>query len=328
MDMTTRYLGLELKHPFMPGASPLSNDLDTVRRLEDAGASAIVLYSLFEEQIVKEQVATALTHQAEQSFAEALSYLPDPEDFRLGPDDYLELVGKVKAAVSVPVIASLNGSSPSAWVRYARQIEQAGADALELNTYELAHSLNDSSAQIEQRTVDLVTQMRESTRIPFAVKLLPVYAGLPQFASRLAEAGAHGLVLFNRTYHPSIDLEELEMNAVHPLSHPGELSIRLRWLGMISPRVAISLACSGGVHSAEGALRALMCGADVVQSVSALLRHGPEYLGIIIQGVESWLEEKEYESLSELRGSMNLLRCPDPRAYTRVNYIQTLRAWD
>ncbi len=328
MDLTTRYLGLELKNPCMPGASPLVADLDTVRRLEDAGAAAIVLYSLFEEQIVQEQVASARARHTEQSFAEALSYLPDPEDFRLGPDEYLALIGKVKDAVSVPVIASLNGSSPSGWVRYAKQIEQAGADALELNTYELAHSLNDSSEQIEQHTVDLVTEMRAATRIPFAVKLLPVYAGLPAFASRLADAGAHGLVLFNRMYHPSIDLEELEMHAVHPLSHPGELSVRLRWLGMISPRVALSLACSGGVHSAEGALRALMCGADVVQVVSALLRHGPDYLGIIIQGIESWLEEKQYNSLSELRGSMSLLRCPDPRAYTRVNYIQTLRAWD
>ena len=192
MDMTTRYLGLELKHPFMPGASPLVAGLDTVRRLEDAGASAIVLYSLFEEQIVHEQLATNRAEHAEQSFAEALSYLPDPDDFRLGPEDYLEKIDQIKQAVSVPVIASLNGTSPSAWVRYAKQIEQAGADALELNTYELAYALNDSSQQIEQRTVDLVKLLKESTTIPVAVKLLPVYGGLPAFATRLGDAGADG----------------------------------------------------------------------------------------------------------------------------------------
>lgn len=328
MDLTTQYLGMTLKHPFMPGASPLAHDLDKVRRLEDAGASAIVVYSLFEEQIVHEQLATSRAEYADDSFAESLSYLPEPEDFRLGPHEYLALVSKIRDVVDVPVIASLNGSSPGGWAQYARQIQQAGADAIELNTYELAYSLDESSQQIEQRIIDLVQLVKQSVTVPLSIKLLPVYSGLPMFAERLAEAGADGLVLFNRMYQPTIDLEELSMLATHPLSQPGELAVRLRWLGIISPRTEMSLACSGGVHSAEAAIRALMCGADVVQIVSALLRHGPEYLGAVVRRVSDWLEENEYEKLADLRGSMNVIRCPDPRAYTRASYIQTLQVWD
>jgi len=328
MDLTTDYLCLKLKHPFMPGTSPLVNDMDKVRRLEDAGASAIVLYSLFEEQLVGEQFAARRAELHDNSFPEALSYLPDPEDFRLGPEEYLTLIRNVKEAVGVPVIASLNGTTPSAWVRYARQIEQAGADALELNIYDLAYTIDQTSQQIEDRTVALVKQVKEATGLPLAAKLLPIYAGLTDFARRLTEAGADGLVLFNRMYQPSIDLEELEMRSSHPLSHPGELGVRLRWLGVLSPHVMASLACSGGVHTPEAAIRALMCGADVVQVVSALMRHGPEFLGPLIASVRRWLEENEYTSLHELRGSMNLLRCPRPQVYTRASYIETLRAWD
>ena len=328
MDLTTRYLNLDLKNPFMPGASPLVDDLDAVRRLEDAGASAIVMYSLFEEQILQEQFAVGRTESFEQSNPEGLSYLPDPEDFRLGPDEYLGLIQKVKNTVNVPVIASLNGTTPASWARYAKLIEQAGADALELNAYELAYSVDETSQQIEQRTIDLVRLMKEATDLPIAVKLLPIYAGMTEFAKQLVEAGADGLVLFNRMYQPMIDLEELEMRASHPLSHPDELAVRLRWLGMVSARVQTTLACTGGIHTPENAVRALMCGADVVQMVSALLRHGPEFLGHIITGVERWLDEHEYHSLDELRGSMNFSRCPDPKAYTRASYIQTLQAWD
>jgi len=328
MDLTTDYLCLKLKHPFMPGASPLVHDLDTTRQLEDAGASAIVIYSLFEEQLIGEQFAAAHTDQYREVFPEALSMMPDPEDFRLGPDDYLDLVRRTKEAVSVPVIASLNGTTPSSWVSYAKQIEQAGADALELNIYDLAFTIDETSQQIEDRTVELVKAVKDATHLPIAAKLLPIYAGMTDFARRLTEAGADGLVLFNRMYQPAIDLEELEMQSSHPLSHPGELGVRLRWLGVLSPHVMTSLACSGGVHTPEAAIRALMCGADVVQLVSALIRHGPEFLTPMIQSVTRWLEDNEYTSLHELRGSMNLLRCPRPQVYTRASYIETLQAWD
>lgn len=328
MDLTTDYLGLTLKNPLMPGASPLVDNADSVRLLEDSGAAAIVLYSLFEEQIVGEQLAAGQALSQGGNSPEAMSYLPDPDGFRLGPDEYLALIDRIKAAVAVPVIASLNGVTPESWVRYARQIEQVGADALELNIYDLGSAVDLSSEQIEERTVQLVCAVRAETRLPLAVKLLPIYAGLGRFAGRLAEAGADGLVLFNRMYQPTIDLEALEVRPSHPLSHPGELAVRLRWLGVLSPTFPGSLACTGGVHSPEAAIQALACGAHTVQLVSALIRHGADYVGHVLRHICQWLEEQGYETLGELRGSMNLLRCPEPRAYTRANYIQTLAAWD
>ncbi len=328
MDLSTTYLGLELPHPFMPGASPLADDLDTVRKLEDAGAAAIVMHSLFEEQLAQEQLATDWHMESPaDSFAEALSYLPDPESFKLGPDEYLEQLRRVKAAVAVPVIGSLNGTTLGGWLEYARLIEEAGADALELNVYRLATDPDESSETIERQALDMVRAVRESVEIPLAVKLSPFYTALASFARRMQEAGADGLVLFNRFYQADIDLEELEAVRTLKLSDSSELLLRLRWLAILSGRLDISLASSGGVHTAIDAIKATLCGADAIQVVSALLRHGPEHLRVLRTDLEAWLVEHEYESLTQMRGSMNLERCPDAEAYERANYMHILQGY-
>jgi len=327
MDLSTTYLGLRLQHPIMPGASPLGYDLDKVRHMEDVGAAAIVLPSLFEEQIVEEQLSahnSMVTHA--NSFAEALTYLPDPDDFRLGPQEYLERVRTIKETVHIPVIASLNGVSDGYWVDYARLIEQAGADALELNVYYLSMKEDETSEFVEGRTLALVREVREGIQIPFAVKLSPFYSALASFAKVLEDSGAHGLVLFNRFYQPDIDTEELDVIRVN-LSQPSELLLRLRWLAILSAQRTLSLAASGGVHDAFGAVKAIMAGANAVQMVSALLHNGPDHLGDVVSGLMNWLEEHEYESLAQLQGSMNLSRCPDPSAYERANYVQILQSW-
>lgn len=328
LDLSTRYCGLELANPIMPGASPLVDNLDNVRRLEDAGAAAIVMRSLFEEQIVSEELNAHRAMIATTNVSpEALDFLPDPDDYRLGPDEYLQQIARIRKAVDLPVIASLNGTHISGWVRYATLIEQAGADALELNPYEMASSTDESSDAIERRILELVTEVHEATSIPLAVKLLPHFAGLPAFAERLAAAGADALVMFNRAYQPVIDLEELEMSQAYPLSSHDELPLRLRWLGLVSHKVTVDLACSGGVYSSEDALRALMCGATVVQIVSAILRYGPIHLKTVLAGMREWMEDHEYESIAQMRGSMNAANCPDPRVYTRWGYIRTLQSW-
>lgn len=327
MDLSTTYCGLKLSNPFMPGASPLVNDMDNVRRLEDAGASAIVMHSLFEEQIKSEELATAAAvNTPAESYAEALTYLPEPIEFRLGPEEYLEHIRKVKAAVKLPVIGSLNGTTIGGWLRYAKLIEQAGADALELNVYELVTDPAVTSRSIEDRTVQMVEEVRRTIKIPLAVKLSPFYSALPGFARRLHESGADGLVLFNRFYQPDIDVDQLEMYSVN-LSSSSELLLRLRWLGILFDAKGISLAASGGVHTCLDAVKAIMCGASAVQMVSALLRRGPEYLATVRTETEQWIEQAEYESLSQMRGSMSLKRCPDPRAYERANYIKILQSW-
>jgi len=328
MDLTTTYCGLTLKSPLMTGASPLPKRLDRARRLEDAGASAIVMWSLFEEQLVHEEIATVQARSVHaESFPEALTYLPDSEGLEVGPDEYLKSLADVKSAVSVPVFGSINGTSASGWVEYATLIEQAGADGIELNAYEFTFGSH-TSAAIEDHLVELVSAVRAATRLPIAVKLLPYFSGLPSLCARLREAGANAVVMFNRTYEPSIDIEELEMDGVYPLSEPGELSLRLRWLGLVSGKSLVTgpidLACSGGVHTSEDAIRALMCGATVVQMVSALIRREVEWMGTLVSELDRWMEEHEYDSLDQLRGSMDSRRCPDPWAYTRQSYIRTL----
>lgn len=328
MDLTTTYLGFHLPHPFLPGASPLVDDLDTVRRLEDAGAAAIVMHSLFEEQITREQLATArhLEGPAE-SVAEALSYLPTPDSFALGPEEYVGQLQRIKAAVSVPVIASLNGTTEGGWLAYARLLEEAGADALELNVYSLATDLEQSGETIERRTLHMLAAVKGWIRIPVAVKLSPFYSSLAHFAGRLAGAGADGLVLFNRFYQPDIDAEALEVVPALRLSDSSELLLRLRWLAILSGRVKASLAVSGGVHTGLDAVKAVMAGADAVQVVSALLKNGPERLATLRQELARWLEEHEYDSLAQMRGSLNLLHCPDPAAHERANYMTILQSW-
>lgn len=328
MDLSTTYLGLRLENPFMPGASPLVDDLDTIRRLEDAGAAAIVMHSLFEEQIVREQVSTFLhTELHGESFAEALYYFPNPERFALGPEEYLHHVSRVKGTVSCPVIASLNGTTLGGWLRHAKLIEEAGADALELNVYQLATDVNESAQEIEDRTVEMLRAVKASVRIPVAVKLSPFYTSLAHLARRLDDAGADGLVLFNRFYQPDIDVEELQaLRALH-LSNSSELPLRLRWLAILSGRVRASLAVTGGVHTAVDAVKAMMTGAHAVQIVSALLKHGPGYLRTLITDFRSWMEEHEYEYLRQLQGNMNLQACPDPKVYERANYMLVLQGW-
>jgi dihydroorotate dehydrogenase (fumarate) len=326
MDLTTRYLGLELAHPFMPGASPLADDLDSVRRVEDAGASAIVMRSLFEEQIVRERARTM--HDLEShadAYAEASSFLPRPEEFHLGPHEYLEQLHRIKRAVSIPVIASLNGHTDSGWLEYARLIEQGGADALELNVYHLATDPEETAEQVDQRVLGIVSTVRRSVRIPIAVKLAPFHSALANLARRLATAGANGLVLFNRFYQPDIDPIALEVVPRLVLSDESELRLRLCWLSVLSGNAKVDLACSGGVHSGLDAVKALMAGATVVQVVSALLRGGPRTLTTIREEVVRFLEEQEYTSLTQLRGNMNLARCPDPSAFERGNYMRVLQ---
>ncbi|MCL4836952.1 MAG: dihydroorotate dehydrogenase-like protein [Thermoanaerobaculia bacterium] len=328
MDLRTTYLGLELAHPLMPGASPMADDLDTVRRLEDAGASAIVLHSLFEEQLAGEQLAThAALEASTESYAESLSFLPSPSDFRLGPEEYLEQIRKIKQAVKVPVIASLNGTSLGGWLAYARMMEEAGADALELNIYQLATDPEESGQMIERRTVSMVRAVTSAVMIPVAVKLSPYYTSVSSLATQLDDAGVDGLVLFNRFYQPDIDVEELEVKTHLRLSDSSELLLRLRWLAILAGRVKASLAVTGGVHSAIDVVKSVMSGAHAVQLVSALLRHGPYYLKFILDDLVRWLEEHEVDSLDEIRGNMSLERCPDPRQLERTNYMRVLGSW-
>jgi dihydroorotate dehydrogenase (fumarate) len=327
MDLSTTYLGLDLPHPLIPGASPLAYDLGSVKRLEDAGAAAIVMPSLFEEQVLREQLAThdsIVTHA--ETFAEALDYFPRNEDFKLGPHEYLEKVRSIKHSTDLPVIASLNGTTDGRWLDYARLIEQAGADALELNVYYVAMDPGETGRVLEDRTVEMVRTIKAATGLPVAVKLSPFYTSMVDFAGQLVDAGADALVIFNRFYQPDIDVDELEVTRVN-LSSSSELLLRLRWLAILSCRVDASLAVTGGVHNEVDAVKAIMTGAHAVQMVSALLEHGPEHLLTVREDLERWLVEHEYESLRQLQGSMNLDNCPNPAAYERANYIQLLQSW-
>jgi len=328
MDLSTTYLGFKLPNPLMPGASPLVDDLDNVKRLEDAGAAAIVMHSLFEEQITHEQLGHLhAVEMHEDSFAEALSYFPRAEEYRLGPEKYLEQIRKIKATVKVPVIASLNGTSPAGWLDYAKLIEQAGADALELNVYYLATQAWETSESVERRTLEAVRVVKGAIKIPVAVKLSPFYSALANLAKQLDEAGADALVLFNRFYQPDIDVEELEVVPSLQLSDSSELLLRLRWLAILSGHVKGSLACSGGVHSPLDAIKAVMAGAHAVQLVSALLKREPAYLQTVRTGMERWMEEHEYSSLSQMHASMSHQKSPNPQALERANYMRILQGW-
>lgn len=328
MDLSTTYLGLELPHPLMPGAGPLVDDLDNVRRLEDAGAAAIVMHSLFEEQIAIEQLGTIYHMEMHaDSFAEALSYFPTPSEYRLGPDDYLERIRRLKEAVGIPVIASLNGVTPAGWLEYAKLMEQAGADALELNFYYMATDPAESGDAVERRLVEIAHTVKQETALPVAVKLSPFFSSLANVAQRLDEVGVDGLVIFNRFYQPNIDVEALEVTPSLYLSDSSELNLRLRWLAVLSGRVRASLAVTGGVHTHLDAIKAVMAGAHAVQMVSALLEKGPAELRKVREQMAVWLEAHEYESLRQMQGSMGLDRCPEPGAFERANYMRVLQSW-
>jgi len=328
MDLSTDYLGLRLSHPLIPGAGPLSEDLDLVRRLEDAGAPAIVMSSLFEEQFVREQTATWRQTNLFGNFSgEASSFFPEHAIPALGPEAYLDRIARLKRAVRVPVIASLNGTTDGGWLDCARRIEQAGADALELNVYALPHDPRQDAAAIEARTLSMVTTLRRELTIPLAVKLSPFYTALADVARRLDEAGVDGLVLFNRVYQPDFDLEELEVRPALQLSNPSELPLRLRWIGLLSGQVRASLAVTGGVHGVHDVVRSVMAGAHAVQVVSALLINGPGHLERLRMELAHWLEEHEDASLAQARGSLSAASCPDPEAYGRANYMLSLKSW-
>jgi dihydroorotate dehydrogenase (fumarate) len=328
MDLSTTYLGLKLAHPLIVGSSPMVDDLGMVKKLEDAGAAAIVMHSLFEEQITREQLGTVMDMELHaESFAEALSYFPRPEDYRLGPEGYLEHIAKVKAAVKIPVIGSLNGTTPGGWLSYAKQIEQAGADALELNGYYLATRTWETSEEVEKRMLDTLKTVRAAVKIPLAVKLSPFFSSIAHTAKQLCEAGADGIVLFNRFYQPDIDVEELEVKHRLELSTSDELLLRLRWIAVLSGQVKCSLAATGGVHTAIDALKAVMVGANAVQVVSCLLKHGPGKLTELRDGLAKWLTEHEYASLDQALGSMSLAKSPNPQAFERANYMRMLTGW-
>jgi dihydroorotate dehydrogenase (fumarate) len=322
-DLATTYLGLTLRNPLVPSASPLSRSLDNLRRMEDAGAGAVVLHSLFEEQI--EYESRELDHylvDGAESYAEALTYFPEPADYLLTPERYLDHVRRAKAALGIPVIGSLNGVSRGGWVRYAREIEQAGADALELNVYALPTDPRLPSAEIEQTYVDLLLAVRQQVRLPVAVKLSPFFTNVAAMAHRLAEAGAAALVLFNRFYQPDLDLEALEVVPRATLSGPDALRLPLRWIAILYGRVPADLAATGGVRTAEDALKALMAGAAVTMLASELLVNGIDRLRAIRRDLLAWLEEHEYDSVAQLRGSMSQRAVAFPAAFERAHYLR------
>lgn len=328
MDLSTNYLGLKLKHPIILGASPLAHDVDGAKQIADAGASAIVMHSLFEEQILLENSAYQTHVEAHENMnAEATDFVAKPSAYTIGPEEYLELLHKLKAAVDIPVIGSLNGVTNSGWLDYAKRIEQAGADALELNVYALPTNSKESSSMLESRTLEMVRTIKQKVTIPIAVKLSPFYTSPVSFISQLEHAGASGFVVFNRFYQPDIDIEQLEVKHTLELSTSSELLMRLRWLAVLSANVKGSLAVTGGVHSATDVLKSVMAGAHAVQVVSAILQQGPGWIEKVRSELEQWLIAHEYESLWQALGSMNLSRCPEPSVYERANYMRVLGGW-
>jgi dihydroorotate dehydrogenase (fumarate) len=328
-DLTTTYLGLPLRNPLVASASPLSKKVDMVRRLEDSGAAAVVLYSLFEEQITHEShELDYFLNRGAHSYAEALSYFPDLDHFNLGPEEYLSHVRRVKEAVGIPVIGSLNGISTGGWVDYARMIEQAGADALELNIYYLPTDPDLSGAELEETYVELVRTVRARLSIPLAVKLSPYLMALPHVARRLVAAGADGLVLFNRFYQPDFNLTTLEVVPTVRLSTSDDLRLPLRWIAILYGRLAADLALTSGVHTAFDVLKAMMAGARVAMTASALLAGGPERLNEILADLEQWLIDHEYESIAQMQGSMSQRAVAEPAAFERANYIKALHQFD
>ncbi len=325
VDLATKYLGLKLANPLVVSACPLCESLDNLRRLEEAGASAAVFPSLFEEQIEHEE--TELTRVFEfgtDSFAEALTYFPEQQDYHFGPHDYLEKITAAKKAVSIPILGSLNGVSHGGWTRYAKLIEEAGADALELNIYFVAADFDMTGDDVEAQYLDLVSAVKQSVSIPLAVKLGPYFSSMAHMARRVVAAGADGLVLFNRFIQPDIDLENLETLPKLVLSTPYELLVPLRWAAILHGRVDASLAVTGGIHDAQGMLKALLAGADVGMVASVLYKRGLGQIGTILKEMAAWMVEKEYESVEQLKGSMSRENCPDPAAFQRGNYMKAL----
>jgi len=327
VDLTTHYLGLKLRTPLVPSASPLSQEIDSIRRIEDAGASAVVLYSLFEEQLRQESLE--LDHHLSagtDSFAESLSFFPGGNEFRLGPEGYLNHIRRAKEAVHIPVIASLNGATVGGWTDYARQMEQAGADAIECNIYSIPTDMDVPGVEVEQTYLEILRTVKAAVKIPVTVKLSPFFSSMANMAKQLDQAGANGLVLFNRFYQPDIDIDELEIRPNVLLSTPQALRLPLTWIGILYGRVQASLAATSGVHGPEDVIKLLMVGADVTMLCSTLLRNGISHLRYIEQGLTDWMEKHEYESVTQMKGSMSQLRCPDPSAFERAQYMKAVKS--
>lgn len=325
MDLTTSYLGFELKNPLVVSPSPQSESVDNIKRMEDAGASAVVLHSLFEEQIsFLSNNLNANLQQGAESFAEALSYFPETGDYKMGPDGYLEHVRQAKAAVDIPVIGSLNGVSSGGWLKFAKQIEEAGADALELNVYFIPTNPGMDGQAVESLYVDLVKDVKAAVSIPIAVKIGPYFSALANMARKLDEAGANALVMFNRFYQPDLNIETLEVKPDLMLSSSVELRPRLRWAAILCDAIKADLAVTGGVHTADDALKCMMAGAKVAMMTSALLKNGIGHLSTVRDGMVKWMEEKEYESVKQMQGSLSQSKCEEPAAFERANYVKIL----
>ena len=328
IDLSTSYLGLQLKNPVVVSSSPLQRELDNIRRMEDAGAAAVVMHSLFEEQInVESEELNRWLENATESFAESLHYLPDLENYNHGPDSYLEHLARVKKSVRIPVIASLNGSSMGGWTRYAKMMEEAGADAIELNTYYVATDATVPGSQVEAMYIDLVKQVKASVRIPLAIKVTHFFSSIPNMMRQLDDAGANGLVLFNRFYQPDIDLEQLEVVPQLVLSRSYELLLRLNWVAIVYDSIRADLAITGGVHTAEDLLKSMMVGARVAMMTSALLENGIDHTRGVLTDVTRWMQDHEYDSIRQMQGSMSRRAVPNPSAFERANYMRVLSSY-
>ncbi len=328
MDLTTTYLGLKLRSPLVVSASPLSEDIDNLKRMEDAGASAVVLYSLFEEQLRQDRLELHQNlQQGTESFAESLSYFPEPDEFKLGPEEYLKHIAAAKKATRIPIIASLNGSSAGGWTEYAKQIQKAGADALELNIYYIPTDMNLTGTEVEMTYLEILKSVKANVTIPVAVKLSPFFSNFANMAKRLDQAGADGLVLFNRFYQPDIELESLEVKPNILLSTPMAMRLPLRWIALLHGKLKASLAATSGIHRASDALKMLLVGADVTMLCSTVIRHGIPQIAMIEREMTDWLEEHEYESVKQLKGSLSQKNCPEPAAFERAQYMKALTGY-
>jgi len=327
MDLTTEYLGLKLRSPLVVSASPLSEDIDNLKRMEDAGAAAVVLYSLFEEQLRQDRLElNENMEQGTESFAEALTYFPEPEDFRLGPEEYLKHIAAAKKSTRIPIIASLNASE-GGWTDYSRKIEQAGADAIELNIYYIPTDMNLTGTEVEMTYLDILKAVRANVKIPVAVKLSPFFSNFANMARRLDQAGADGLVLFNRFYQPDIELESLEVKPNILLSTPMAMRLPLRWIALLHNRLRASLAATSGIHRASDVLKMLMAGADVTMLCSTIIRHGIPQIALIERDLVAWLTEHEYESVRQLKGSLSQSKCAEPAAFERAQYMKAITGY-
>ena len=328
MKLATTYLGYKLRTPLVPSASPLSENMDNIKRMEDAGASAIVFHSLFEEQVRRNHHELHFyLEQSTESYAEALTYFPEPEKFKVGPEAYVEHIAKAKAAVNIPIIGSLNGATFGGWIKYAHEIEQAGADALELNIYSIPTNPDMPAEEIETEYLTILTSIKAQLKIPVAMKLSPFFTNFMHFARRADHHGADALVLFNRFYQPDIELETLEISPNVLLSTPMAMRLPMRWIAMLYGRIGANLAATSGIHRATDALKMLMAGADVTMMCSILLRRGIGHIAVIEREMLQWMEEHEYESVEQLKGSMSQKNCPDPSAFERAQYMRALSTY-